>query len=197
MPHAHLVCQIDDVPTDEAGKLDWVSKNIHAHFPPPDTDPEYSALIMMHNMHKCASAVNGCLNSEGIHHINIFIINTFLKFYKFLLLGKCKRGYHDLTINAEDSFTNRGYVVYCRPSANDLRIVPHNRGMLMDWRAHLNVEFCGHTYAILYLYKVPHLLILYNYKSSYNNYKILFIKIIEYYLISLYNIILIYYYLLY
>jgi hypothetical protein len=66
----------------------------------------------------------------------------------------CKRGYQDLTVNAESSFTDRGYPVYHRPSVGDLKVVPHNREMLIDWRGHLNVEFCGQTYAVLYLYKV-------------------------------------------
>ena len=32
-------------------------------------------------------------------------------------------------------------------------IVPHNRNILLDWDAHINVEFAGTSFTVLYLYK--------------------------------------------
>jgi hypothetical protein len=121
-----------DVPSDLQGKVEWIDKHIQPRFPPPGTDTEYGELIRNHQIHNCSTGVNGCLDAAG----------------------HCKRGYQDLTVNAETTFTDRGYPVYWRPTAFDLKVVPHNREMLLDWRGHLNVEFCGQTYAVLYLYKV-------------------------------------------
>jgi hypothetical protein len=46
-----------------------------------------------------------------------------------------------------------GYPVYSRPRDEDLTVVPHNRQLLLDWGGHINVEFCGNSYAVMYLYK--------------------------------------------
>lgn len=66
LPHAHIVCQIENAPRNaQENKLRWIDEHIQARFPPPGTDATYAALIVAHNLHKCASAVNGCLNSNG------------------------------------------------------------------------------------------------------------------------------------
>lgn len=33
------------------------------------------------------------------------------------------------------------------------KVVPHHRGILMDWDGHANLEYCGDAYTVLYLYK--------------------------------------------
>jgi hypothetical protein len=35
----------------------------------------------------------------------------------------------------------------------DLKVVPHNREVLLDWDGHINVEYAGTSYTVLYLYK--------------------------------------------
>ncbi len=49
---------------------------------------------------------------------------------------------------AADSFDEKGYPVYKRPTKDDLRVVPHNKEILFDWNGHANLEFCGRTYAV-------------------------------------------------
>ena len=47
--------------------------------------------------------------------------------------------------------TNR--VVYCPRTTIDLKVVPYNLAMIMDWDSHINVEYSGSAYAALYMYK--------------------------------------------
>jgi hypothetical protein len=35
----------------------------------------------------------------------------------------------------------------------DLKIVPYNLQMIMDWDSHLNIEYSGSVYCALYMYK--------------------------------------------
>ena len=46
-----------------------------------------------------------------------------------------------------------GYPTYRRRSQRDLKVVPHNRELLLDWNGHINVEYAGTTNTVLYLYK--------------------------------------------
>ena len=80
--------------------------------------------------HKCSSAFNGCKDKNGI----------------------CKKGYMTTVINASSSFDEKGYPKYVRKTDKDLKVVPHNKDMLLDWEGHINVEFCGKVYAVMYLY---------------------------------------------
>jgi len=66
LPHAHIVCQLEGAATDAAGQKEWVDKHIQARFPPSGTDEPYSSEILKHETHKCADAVNGCLDKNGI-----------------------------------------------------------------------------------------------------------------------------------
>ncbi len=84
-------------------------------------------------MHQCSTAINGCKKNEGC---------------------QCKRGYSRTDTIPEtfvDNVTNR--VVYQRCLICDLKIVPYNLAMMMDWDSHLNVEYSGSAYCALYLYK--------------------------------------------
>jgi ATP-dependent DNA helicase PIF1 len=81
-------------------------------------------------IHSCSSAVNGCKNKDG----------------------RCKRGYQDTTCNLADSFDAKGYPVYHGSESSDLRVVPYNPDVLLDWAGHINFEFCAKTYTVLYLY---------------------------------------------
>ena len=82
-------------------------------------------------VHHCsAQPPNGCLNSEGL----------------------CKRGYTSRATNNATSFDTKGYPIYYRPNERDLKVVPHNKKILLEWQGHSNVEYCGKTYSVLYLY---------------------------------------------
>ncbi len=44
-------------------------------------------------------------------------------------------------------------VVYQRQHCDDLRVVPYNLQMIMDWDSHINVEYSGSGHCVQYLYK--------------------------------------------
>ena len=50
-------------------------------------------------------------------------------------------------------FDEHGFPRYARPRECDLKIVPHNRQILLDWDGHSNVEYTTTTYTMIYLYK--------------------------------------------
>jgi hypothetical protein len=50
-----------------------------------------------------------------------------------------------------DELTNR--VVYQCWHRDDLRVVPYNLQMMMDWDSHINVEYSGSEHCVQYLYK--------------------------------------------
>jgi hypothetical protein len=80
-------------------------------------------------LHNHSGGVNGCLDKKG----------------------KCRRHYDDMKIGST-YFNDKGYVVYGRGS-DDLRVVPHNVEILLDWDGHINVEYASSTYSMMYLYK--------------------------------------------
>ena len=83
-------------------------------------------------IHKCSTqAPNGCKKD---------------------ISSRCKHGFSELIQNDCDSFDEKGYPVYYRPNEEDLMVVAHNKELLLDWNGHCNVEYCGRTYAVLYLY---------------------------------------------
>ncbi len=76
-------------------------------------------MVHKHNLHKCAVAVNG---------------------RKKDISDRCRRGYSCMEpINETyvDELTDR--VVYQRQHHDDLRVVPYNLQMMMDWDSHINV----------------------------------------------------------
>jgi hypothetical protein len=87
-------------------------------------------MVRKHNLHKCAVTVNGCKKD---------------------ISDRCRRGYTlTETINATyvDEVTDR--LVYQRWYRDDLRVVPYNLQMMMDWDSHINVEYSGSRYCVQY-----------------------------------------------
>jgi hypothetical protein len=154
LPHAHIVFRLHNAPSTTDEKLNFIDQHISAKYPNPfhelnddelqlltndqfdkyqkekDNHTRYCELIDNYMTHSCSTAVNGCQDKNGL----------------------CKRGYMTRKTNTMTSFDNKGYPVYYRPTENDLKVVPHNKEMLMDWDGHINVEYCGKTYAVMYLY---------------------------------------------
>ena len=91
-------------------------------------------LVRKHNIHGCAVAVNGCRKKQS---------------------DQCKYGYDRCDAIPETYIDQpKSRVVYRRRNAtNDLRVVPYNLPMLMDWGSHINVEYCGSAFSVLYIYK--------------------------------------------
>jgi hypothetical protein len=52
--------------------------------------------------------------------------------------GLCKYGYNT-------PLDEKGYPIYKRRREQDLKVVPHNREVLLDWGGHCNVEYAGST----------------------------------------------------
>ncbi len=80
-------------------------------------------MVCKHNLHNCAVTVNGCKKD---------------------ISDRCRHGYsHTDTINETyvNHLTDR--VVYQRWHSDDLRVVPYNLQMMMDWDSHINVQYCG------------------------------------------------------
>jgi hypothetical protein len=103
---------------------------------PPFTE-EYKTkatqTVRMHNRHKCAVAVNGC--KKEISH-------------------KCRRGYsNEVPVRETYLNENTNRIVYRRRTTYDLKVVPYNLAMIMDWDSHINVEYSDSAYAALYMYK--------------------------------------------
>ena len=82
-------------------------------------------------IHKCHGGLNGCLDKNGI----------------------CKRGYSCKDLKEKSYFDEKGLPKYRRRKQNDLNIVPYHKQILFEWNGHINVEYCGKCYAVLYLYK--------------------------------------------
>jgi hypothetical protein len=110
---------------------------ISAEMPPELTefsseeDIRYYKAVEDHMIHCCAQAENGCLDKNG----------------------KCKRGYQNDEVRPFSTLDENGYPTYRRRATRDLKVVPHNRDILLDWDGHINVEYAGKTYTVLYLYK--------------------------------------------
>ena len=78
-------------------------------------------------IHQCSKAINGCLDANNI----------------------CKRGYGNSELRPFTFLDENGYPTYRRRSHQDLKVVPHNRDLLLDWNGHINVEYAGTTYTVL------------------------------------------------
>ena len=144
LPHAHIVVRLDNHPVDELAmtKLNYIKQHIQARYPielsnnATEVHKEdyntYVNLIHSKMIHKCSTqAPNGCKKDID---------------------SRCRHGYSEHIQNKCDSLDERVYPVYYRPNENDLMVVSHNKKLLLDWNGHCNVEYCGKTYAVLYLY---------------------------------------------
>ncbi len=144
LPHAHMVFRLDNAHDIDANNqedsIDFVSRNFIAELPrfegeefqnihwwdnehelTDNSKAKALEMVCKHNLHKCAITVNGCKKDKS---------------------DSCRRGYsHTETINETyvDELADR--VVYRRWHCDDLRVVPYNLQMMMDWDSHINVEY--------------------------------------------------------
>ena len=65
-------------------------------------------------------------------------------------MGKDKRNYNNDTLVPETYLDDRGFPVY-RRTQKDLRVVPHNRLMLLDCDGHVKQRrvLCQHVHGII------------------------------------------------
>ncbi len=114
-----------------------VFQNIHWWDNENELTDDYKAkaleIVCKHNLHNCAVTVNGCKKDVS---------------------DRCRCGYSCMDIVNEtyvNQLTDR--VVYQRRHRDDLRVVPYNLQMVMDWDSHIHVEYSGSGHCVQYLYK--------------------------------------------
>jgi len=141
LPHFHMAVRLKDTDTDNRDNaIQFIDEFIRAELPTeencshmsPQRFEAYKKLVQQHMYHCCAQAVNGCKQKED---------------------DICKRGYDRSETIPITSIDDRGFIVYRRRHQEDLKIVPHNPETLLDWDAHLNVEFSATVNHILYMFK--------------------------------------------
>jgi len=136
LPHAHIVMRLGGLPEGDAGALGaWINQHISATIPPMTDymtaeDRNYVELATKHMLHRCNRGENGCLNDRGV----------------------CDKGFPK-PMTEITHFDERGYPIYRRPNPDASYVVPHNRLLLELWDGHVNVEFAGYVFLVLYLYK--------------------------------------------
>ncbi len=156
LPHAHLVAWLEDADDihdpNHDNLIDFVNNHFIAEIPrfegkefqniyvsngQPEFTEKYKRkaveMVHMNNTHKCATAINGCKKEAD---------------------DECQCGYSCVEIIFEmfvNEHTNR--IVYRRRMECNMKIVPYNLQMMMDWDSHINVEYSGSAYCALYLYK--------------------------------------------
>ena len=131
LPHFHMAVRMEKVNTDSVEEsIEFTDKFISAELPIRENFPDmtdevftkYKQLVEKHMVHTCANAINGCKSKPD---------------------DICRRGY-DRTETIPTTYINeKGFLVYRRRTEDDLKIVPHSPECLLDWDAHLNVEFSG------------------------------------------------------
>ena len=94
-------------------------------------DQLYCKTVQDNMIHKCSDAINGCIDKNG----------------------GCRRGYKNEERRPLTTLDENGYPTYRRRTVRDLKVVPHNRQIILEWEGHMNVEYAGSSYTVLYLYK--------------------------------------------
>jgi len=142
LPHAHIVFKLNGMPTEADDIIDWIDQNISAMMPIEPLDCTASTFeedqLYFQNV-----------RDFNVHGHSIGQVNS----CKANASSMCKRGFDETTVQPKSSIDPRGYPIYKRLVQDDLVVVPHHRKMIIDWNGHLNLEFCGSTFCILYLYK--------------------------------------------
>ncbi|XP_031099731.1 uncharacterized protein LOC116003933 [Ipomoea triloba] len=141
LPHAHILLFLDQDAT--AGELHDLDAIISTEIPNPQLDPDYYKAVaeyMIHGPCGVARSNSPCM-----------VARKCLKFFPKKFVDK-------------SSFDEEGYPVYRRRDngatvkksgieLDNRYVVPHNRYLLLKYRAHINVEWCNQSRSIKYLFK--------------------------------------------
>ncbi|XP_019171191.1 PREDICTED: uncharacterized protein LOC109166756 [Ipomoea nil] len=141
LPHAHILLFLDK--RNEVSQLGALDKIISAEIPDQNMDVEYYKAVEEFMMHgPCGKAR---LNSPC------------------MVKGRCSKHFPKNFLECT-TFDDDGYPLYRRREngrtitkngiALDNRyVVPHNRHLLLKYKAHINVEWCNQSRSIKYLFK--------------------------------------------
>ncbi|XP_038716065.1 uncharacterized protein LOC120009516 [Tripterygium wilfordii] len=141
LPHVHIIVWLNQ--QDKCPTVNDINKIISAEIPDKETDQELYNVVSKFMIHgPCGEA-----NSQA----------------PCIKEGKCMKHfpkkYSPETIIAED-----GFIVYKRRDDDKVVVkvgveldnrfvVPYNRGLLLKYQAHINVEWCNRSRSIKYLFK--------------------------------------------
>ena len=142
LPHCHYVARLTNMPKAECMLVQWINENISTKgfegFNNSNKDSsEYLLKEIIRNkmQHKCSDVTKdnprGCRLEDKV---------------------TCKKFYHATVESDTAFFDSSGFPKYKR-AKGDLKIVPYNPLICLDWDGHANTEFTGLSYAIMYLYK--------------------------------------------
>ncbi|XP_019163585.1 PREDICTED: uncharacterized protein LOC109159928 [Ipomoea nil] len=141
LPHAHIFLFLER--TDSQQFAANVDSLITAEIPQKNTDPEYFKAVSDFMIHGPC----GVANKKSPCMVN----------------GRCSKHFPKKFSKATNLDFN-GYPVYKRSDngntvvksgieLDNRYVVPHNRYLLMKYRAHINVEWCNQSRSIKYLFK--------------------------------------------
>ena len=138
LPHDHTLWWMRD--EDKIITGDDIDRYIRAELPDPETEPELFELVTKYMLHGPCTKDKPCMKKDGIN---------------------CSKGFPKPYCNATRLVEN-GYPEYRR--RNDGRefrkngrvftnqhVVPYNEYLLMLFKCHINVEYCGSLNSIAYV----------------------------------------------
>nr|GEW97758.1 DNA helicase [Tanacetum cinerariifolium] len=141
LPHGHTLLWVDSASRIRiAEDVDWF---ISVELPAPRIDPEGYNVVLEMTMHGPCGAVSlkaPCMKGD-----------------------KCSKKFPE-KFNQKTFFDENGHVHYRRrdtsvpTTRNEFQldnsyVVPYNRDLLLAFRAHINVEYCGWSILIKYMFK--------------------------------------------
>ena len=141
LPHCHICLWLD--PNDKLRTPQQIDNFISAEIPDKDVDPALYQLVTENMMH------GPC----GVEHPDC----------PCMVNSKCTKKFPK-SFNEDTFIDEHGYAIYKRPdngrnvtkSGSDLGngfVVPYNPGLLKQYQAHINVEYCNQFGSIKYLFK--------------------------------------------
>ncbi|GKC42571.1 ATP-dependent DNA helicase PIF1, partial [Tanacetum coccineum] len=141
LPHAHILLWLEE--HSKCKTPAEVDDIISAEIPFPDSDPDGYKVVTDYMLHgPCGKdARNAACTSDGKcskHFPKPFLAETFLD----------EDGYPHYRRRDNKVTFKKGNFIY-----DNKHVVPHNRYLLLKYRAHINVEWCNRSKAIKYLFK--------------------------------------------
>ena len=135
LPHAHIAIRlkIDTKLQPMNTQLDQIKlmdKVVSAQFPPSETPHYHQVVAFMQHPPVCIGCLREKKKGSGV---------------------KACRFYFPKPVCPESRMDARGYPVYLR-GESDVRVVPHNEKLLVEFNCHINVEWTFNSKHLAYVY---------------------------------------------